>query len=125
MGKITVAEVLAQIDNIKENTIDVEEKVRWLNDIDGKIKKTVIDMYEGGEDIPFVPYTAENLQAELLIEMPFVNVYLLWLESQIDYAMTEYSKYNISITRFNDEFEMFKNSYNRTHTHKTTTINYF
>lgn len=125
MGKITIEEAIAQIDSLKPNTCSVADKVRWLNDLDGKIKALVIDTHEGGADIVFEGYSEDNLQAELLVSSPFENIYVRWLEAQIDYANNEYSKYNNSISRYNEIYSAFENYYNRTHMPLTKKINYF
>lgn len=125
MGKITIEEVIAQIDSQKPNTCSIADKVRWLNDLDGKIKALVIDTHEDGTDIVFDGYSEENLQAELLVSSPFENIYILWLEAQIDYDNHEYAKYNNSISRYNEIYTAFENYYNRKHMPKQTKINYF
>lgn len=125
MGKITIEEAIAQIDSLKPNTYSVADKVRWLNDLDGKIKALVIDTHEGGADIVFEGYSEDNLQAELLVSSPFEDIYVRWLEAQIDYANNEYSKYNNSISRYNEIYSAFENYYNRTHMPLTKKINYF
>lgn len=125
MGKITIEEAIAQIDNSKPNTYSVSDKIRWLNDLDGKIKALVIDTHEGGSDIVFEGYSEENLKAELLVSSPFENIYLRWLEAQIDYENNENAKYNNSISRYNEIYTAFENYYNRTHMPLTKKINYF
>ena len=125
MGKITIEEAIAQIDNSKLNTYSVSDKIRWLNDLDGKIKALVIDTHEGGSDIVFEGYSEENLKAELLVSSPFENIYLCWLEAQIDYENNENAKYNNSISRYNEIYTAFENYYNRTHMPLTKKINYF
>ena len=125
MGKITIEEAIAQIDNSKLNTYSVSDKIRWLNDLDGKIKALVIDTHEGGSDIVFEGYSEENLKAELLVSSPFENIYLRWLEAQIDYENNEIAKYNNSISRYNEIYTAFENYYNRNHMPLTKKINYF
>lgn len=125
MGKITIEEAIAQIDNSKPNTYSVSDKIRWLNDLDGKIKALVIDTHEGGSDIVFEGYSEENLKAELLVSSPFENIYIRWLEAQIDYENNENAKYNNSISRYNEIYTAFENYYNRTHMPLTKKINYF
>ena len=125
MGKITIEEAIAQIDNSKPNTYSVSDKIRWLNDLDGKIKALVIDTHEGGSDIVFEGYSEENLKAELLVSSPFENIYRCWLEAQIDYENNENAKYNNSISRYNEIYTAFENYYNRNHMPLTKKINYF
>ena len=62
----------------------------------------------------------------LLIPYPYDDVYLKWLEAQIDYANGEIARYNNSITLYNSAMTAFMNYYNRTHLPlKISKLNYF
>jgi hypothetical protein len=64
----------------------------------------------------FNGYTENTaLTTELLIPHPYDEVYIRWLESQIDYANGEYGKYNNSMAMYNTAYVAFQNYYNRTH----------
>lgn len=113
---MTIIEAVTGIDAIKTNTYTQEDKVRWLSKLDGTVKLEIIDTHEGGEDVSFGGYnSATPLNTELLVPAPHEDVYLLWLEAQIDYANGEYGKYNNSITMYNAAYASFANWYNRTH----------
>ena len=65
------------------------------------------------------------MDTKLIVDAPYDDIYILWLESKIDYANSEYVKYNNSITRYNDIYETFSNEYNRMHMPKGSAIKYF
>ena len=43
------------------------------------------------------------------------DIYIRWLEAQIDYANGEYGKYNNSITMYNTAYSAYEKYYNREH----------
>ena len=111
-----VIEAIHKIDNLKFNAFSQDQKVGWLSRLDQMVKTQVIDTHEGGEGVTFTGYDSDtDLDTELLVGAPFEEVYLRWMEAQIDYHNGEIDKYNISITMFNTEFEAFENWYRRNH----------
>lgn len=104
------------IDAVKPNGYSQTEKIKWLSTLDGIVKAEIIDTHEGGESVTFNGYDEMTpLTQELLIPHPYDDVYIKWLEAQIDYANGEYGKYNNTITVYNKAFADFERAYNRTH----------
>ena len=112
---MNIIEAIAHIDAVKPNAYSQTEKIRWLSTLDGMIKVEIIDNYEGAENINFVPYTEDSLLKELLVPHPYDEVYIKWLEAQIDYSNGEYGKYNNSITMYNMAYSAFARYYNKMH----------
>lgn len=108
--------VLHRIDEVKPNSYTQSEKIRWLSTLDGTIKREIIDTHEGGDDAVFEGYKDdEDLNTELLVPYPYDDIYVRWLEAQIDYSNGEYGKYNNSIALYNTAYTAFANYYNKTH----------
>lgn len=113
---MTIIEAVNGIDSFKTNTYSQEDKIQWLSKLDMTVKLEIIDTHEGGDDIEFSGYTsATPVDTAMLIPAPHEDVYLRWLEAQIDYANGEFGKFNNSITMFNAAYAAFANYYNRTH----------
>jgi hypothetical protein len=111
-----ISEAINRIDTLKFNTYTQSEKVAWLSTIDGTIKREVIDTHEGGEEVVFEGYTDDTpLETELLAPAPYDDLYIKWLEAQIDYANAEYGKYNNSKLAFNTAYTAYESWYNRQH----------
>ena len=111
---MTIIEAVKRIDSLKHNTYNQEDKVEWLSRLDSMVKKEIIDTHEGGID--FSGYDERtDTQTELLVNAPYDEIYLLWMEAQIDYHNGEYDKYNNSMEMFNTAYEGYRNYYNRTH----------
>lgn len=113
---MTIIEAINKIDSLKYNTYSQEDKVDWLSRLDWMVKRQIIDTHEGAEAVSFTGYDADkDLHTVLLIPAPFDEVYLRWLEAQIDYTNGETDKFNASIIMYNTAYEAFENYYNRNH----------
>ena len=113
---MTIMEAMHRIGTVKPNGYDQALKIKWLSTLDGIIKKEIIDTHEGAENVVFNGYTVEtNLLTELLVPAPYDDIYIRYLEMQIDYANGEYGKYNNSKVMFNTAYSDFEKYYNREH----------
>jgi hypothetical protein len=123
---MTVMEALHRADALKPNMYTNAEKIKWLSILDGIIKKEIIDTHEGGEDVVFCGYEEDvELTTELLVPAPFDDIYIHWLEAQIDYTNGEYGKYGNSKAMYNTSYDAYKNHYNRTHMPKGNKFKFF
>ena len=121
-----IIDAINQIDDLKHNTYGQSDKVLWLSRVDHMVKTQIIDTHEGSEDVYFTGYgDYTDLQTEMLVPAPYDELYLRWLEMQIDYANGEYTKYNNSAEMFNVSYKAFSNYYNRTHMPTGKPIKYF
>lgn len=123
---MTIMGAINHLDAVKPNGYSQTEKIKWLSTLDGIVKAEIIDTHEGGEGVTFKGYDDTTaLTQELLIPHPYDDVYIKWLESQIDYANGEYGKYNNSITMYNTAYTAYEKYYNRTHKPKAMNFTHF
>jgi hypothetical protein len=123
---MTIIEAINQIDALKPNTYSQEDKIKWLSTLDGIVKREIIDTHEGAENVVFEGYTEETpLDTVLLVPAPYDDIYIKWLEVQIDYANKEYGKYANSMIMYNNAYGEFANYYNRNHMPKGKQFKYF
>lgn len=123
---MTIMEAINRVDALKPNSYTVMDKVAWLSKLDGIIKREIIDTHEGGEDVIFHGYDdTTSMDTKLLVEAPYDELYLYWLESRIDYNNGEYGRYNNTVTTYNEAYETYARFYNRTHMPKGETVQYF
>lgn len=110
-----IIEAINSLDSLKQNTYEKDDKIRWLSNLDWTVKK-LMDQYVGADKVIFNGYTPETSDnTELLVPAPYDEIYLRWLEAQIDYANGEYGKYNNSMAMFNTTFDAFAKFYARDH----------
>lgn len=112
-----VGEAIALVDKLKPNLISLEEKYRWLSDVDGLIVREVIDTHEGSAlTEPFKGYIPEvDEDVELIVPAPYDSLYRWYLESQIHLANMEIARYNNAKAMYNQMHLTFTDYYNRTH----------
>ena len=113
---MTIIEAISRLDSLKPNIYTQNDKILWLSKLDWMVKKQIIDTHESTGDEPFTGYTDDtDINKELLVPAPHDDVYLRWLEAQIDYHNGEYDKYSNAIIMFNTEFEAYAAYYNQNH----------
>lgn len=123
---MTIIEAIERIDASKPNACTQEEKIAWLSELDGMIKRDIIDTHEDGEEIIFDGYTDETpVGTELIVGKPYDELYVHYLEAKIDYFNAEYTRYNNSSIKFSDAYSNYAKDYNRSHMPKKKKFLYF
>lgn len=113
---MTIIEAINMLDALKFNTYTQEDKIAWLSRLDSSVKLQIIDNHIGAENITFSGYDKDTpLDTVLLVPAPYDEVYLRWMEAQIDYHNGEYDKFNNSIIMYNTAFDAYQTYYTRTH----------
>ena len=122
---MTIIEMITDVDAMKPNGYEQIYKIQWLSHLDGRIKNGIIDTHEGGE-VAFNGYgDSTDLHPQLLVPEPYAEMYLRWMEAQIDYYNGEYEKYNNAMDMFHTAYRGFASYYNRTHMPKGSKMKYF
>ena len=148
---MTIIEAINKIDALVPNMYLLQEKLSWLSRVDSLLDKEVISTHEPNrhfhrlpgiivyrdEPVPdpehghhrqerFHGYDENTPQDTVLIAPePYDDLYIYFMQMQIDYFNGEYDKYNNSAQMFQSAYDAFKNYWNRTHTPKTARNNYY
>lgn len=97
------------VDEKMHNVYSQEDKLGWLSQVEG-MARALADRYgAAGEEAPLCP------DSQLTIQSPYDQLYLRWLEAQINYAGQEYLKYNNAMTIFNALWVEYANWFVRNH----------
>lgn len=117
---MTIQEAIDRTDNLKPNTISIEDKIMWLSLLDAQITTEILPQYlHCCEPMPEIPrYSNDDMTAELVVKYPYDEVYISYLGMKIDEVNGEGAKYNNSATMFNSLYQNWLNFYNRTHMHR-------
>ena len=119
-------EAINKIDALKQNSFSTPEKIGWLSTLDGIVKREIIDTHEGADKIIFNGYDESTPNdTELLVPAPYDDIYIKWLEAQIDYNNGEIGRYSNSKTMYNAAYSAFERYYNRTVMPKVKRFKYF
>ena len=110
----TPNKVIEYVDKVKPNVYGQEEKFQWLCDLDGMIKRTVMQEEYG------VRYSyPEDMDTQLLVPHPWESIYAMYLEAQIDLQNKDYEDYNNAVLVFNERLDEYKRAYIREHRPKS------
>jgi hypothetical protein len=131
---MTPNKAIEKVDRVKPNSYSEEDKLGWINELEGMVKRLVFQWdekylkeleakYKSGElteeqykelvDKTKLYAYPDDMDKELLIQAPFDDVYTLFLEAKIDYYNREYSNYNNSAMMFEAQFSEYKKDYIR------------
>jgi hypothetical protein len=124
------------VDRLKPNAYSEEDKLRWIDELEGMVKHLVFQWNEKyvqelekqrkNDEITEEKYKElmdklkqysypEDMDRELLIPAPYENCYPLFLEAKIDYHNREYANYNNSALMFEAQYNEYKKAYIREH----------
>ena len=110
---MTVNEAITLVDNREPNQYTSEDKLGWLNTLDGQIFNELILTHEHEDGAEFTPYS--DATADLLVPFPYAEeVYVNYLKAMIEESNHEIVKYNASMMLFNTAYQRYANWINRT-----------
>lgn len=113
-----ICDAIAEVDAQKINTYSLEQKIKWLNRLDSRIYNEIIctHRYNDGEpEVTFDGYDLTDEETELIVGEPYAEMYVRWLEAQMDYNNMEYDAFNNCNAMFESIFRSFRNAYNQSH----------
>lgn len=102
--------VIEIVDGLVPNTYSEEDKLRWINELEGMAQRLVIQ----ADEIKQLSYP-DDMDTELLIPAPFDDVYALFVEAKIHYYNKEYANYNNAALMFESQYNEYKKDYIRHH----------
>ena len=101
--KMKVGQIISIVDELKENDINEEIKLFWLNEVEGRIDSEIFKR-STSETKPLV-----SLGEELSAPAPYLRLYVLYLEAMIAFSKGDHDAY----FKINGEFEKAFSEYSR------------
>ena len=107
-------DIIDRVDLMEPNDYSPEQKLRWLNTLDGKIYREVIQTHE---DVwTLFPDSYVSGEEELLVGEPYgEDLYYYYLQAMVAAENGETQRYNKRMTLFNSAWQGWVNWYNRSH----------
>ena len=120
---MTINEVLNEVDNIaKNNAVDREQKIKWLDRLDKTIFNDLIQ-YKENQIESFDGYTINTDEdTTLLVKSPYDELYVYYILAQINLLQQEVKYYNNNIAVYEDKYRNYRDYLNRSY--KSKGINY-
>lgn len=119
---MTVQEAISEVKRLKNTTIDDSALITWLSRLDSLVYEEIIKAHRTtaktdllphvGDE--FIPYEANNnISTVLIAPYTYADMYIFWLEAQINYWNDDIENYNKAITRFTEKYNAFANWFNQ------------
>lgn len=114
---MTIFEAIERAEKIfPSNQFTKSDKIKWLNSIDTQIKQELIDIREDADKVIFNGYTDDTSDdTELLVGVPYDELYIFYLASQMSLYNGDTRKYNTFLSTYDEKLQEFRNYYNRQH----------
>lgn len=122
---MTINDIITEVDNQKPNQYDDADKCRWLSVCEGKIIDSVFKTRQPGYYEEFNGYTTDDIDAELLVEDTYADLYKYYIYAMIDAMNGETERYSMSMTLFNNALKEFADHYYKTHREITEPLKIF
>lgn len=107
---MTINKAIERAMLIHPDTFTDEQKSEWISELDGKIALETMHLSE------FKKYEfPEDGEKELLVHVPFDNIYELYIVAMGDFHNGETASYASSASMFMRAYEEFRKNYIRTH----------
>lgn len=108
---MTAGEIIAAADALRPNMYDMQRKLKWLQRLDGQVRRELLKTHEGDTDEEERPYDESR---ELLVPFPYgEELYLAYIFAQIDLNNAEMQKYNQSAALCAAAWRQYADSINR------------
>lgn len=119
---MTLAKLLALVDDNKPNEYSDELKTLWLNEVEFRAHDEVWSRAKGnsGDYVPLNYLT--DPERELLIPDQFADAYRAYLYAKIDYTNGEFERYNNDSALYDAAFNSYAAWYRRNHNPKSYEI---
>lgn len=109
------------MDTIRPNAYTDGEKIAMLNTIEGRIYTDILEQAEGF-DKEFLPFREGEEERELMVPVPFTDVYLYYLAAMIDFYNGDSGRYNDTMVLYNQAWEDYAAHYRERHKPKQTNL---
>lgn len=110
---MTLSELISVVDQLRPSHYDKDQVTGWVNEVESKAVREVINMAEGGEDI-FVPYLYDE-HSENVLRIPddHQDVYITYILAKMDFFNAEYDRYNADASLYEAAWQDYAADYRR------------
>lgn len=113
---MTIQEAIDRIDTLKPNKFPARQKVAWLSDLDGMVYREIFLLHEDSPVEEFHGYDQDtSMGTELLVRVPYVDIYQYYMATQMDIANMESGKYAQDMQLYNNAWMTFGDYWTREH----------
>lgn len=118
---MTVKELFDLVDQIRPNAFTEREKLHFLNTIEGKVYREILEKAEKGAE-EFLPFREGEEERELAVPIPYTDIYIYYLAAMIDFYNGDAGRYNDTMVLSNTAWDDYAAYYREKHRPKQTTL---
>ena len=113
--RMKVAEIITNVGQLRQNDYDLEQKTRWLSEVEGTIIDEIHNMAEGNDE-DFTGYRYE-LDSEKETKLPdrFTDIYIHYIKAKIEFYDGETEQYNSEVAAYQSSYDQYAAWYRRNH----------
>ncbi len=111
---MTLIEAINEADRLRPNAFSAEDKIRWLERLDRRIAREILQTHRGTA-VSAPDYGSADAGRTLLAEAPYDEMYVRWLCAQMDFFNGETDSFNADNALFEALFSGYRNRVNREH----------
>lgn len=110
-----VAEIITNVDQLRQNDYDLEQKTRWLSEAEGMIIDEIHNTVEGNDE-DFKGYLYE-LDSEKETKLPgrFTDIYIHYIRAKIEFYDGETEQYNNEVAAYQSAYDQYAAWFRRNH----------
>ena len=113
---MTLAELIAYVDNIRPNAFDKDVMTGWVNTIERQVYDQILSRAADYTGDTYGPYQYDlDAERELLVEDAHKDVYVTYILAQMDYAIMELDRFNADSAMHQAAWQEFAAEYRRNH----------
>lgn len=114
---MTVAELIAAVDEIRPNQISKQTKTLWLNEIEHRVyDETLMRAMDICPEFEYRPFEYDaDYDAPLAVPDFYADLYRCYLMSKIDFSLGEIDRYNNDVAMFQAAWADYAAWYIRNH----------
>lgn len=122
---MTIRQAVEAVDRLKPNTYSHRQKLLWLWEPESLVREQITALYR--KELPqAAPFDdGVDMDTALTAPAPYDQMYLRYLEAQIDYHNAEFDRYNNAIALFQTAFDSYRNACARANIPQGAAFRYF
>lgn len=111
---MTLNDAITTISNLKPHQYTDEQIAQWLSTLDASIYNEFLKWHHGTREVFYGPYYVDtDGESALMVPAPYDDLYIKYLQAQIDYWNGDMARYNNSMMMYNAALQEYVNAVNR------------
>lgn len=108
----TIEEVITRVNELKPNAFTDRQKTEWINKVETAVQTEIMDLEP--DELTVYDYSRDH-DTELIVKLPYRDIYDFFLMAMIDYMAGDIQSYANSMMMYNAAFDSRAKSIRKKH----------